>query len=162
KKRKSSPLTLHMYASVNWIFKSPLGFYNNEKDMLKPPKQPRRPVQSKYEMLEQHQKRVKEWEATLPPPLKVQSSGHHMTQEYYALNVLPQYIKYIHEARLQEPQSWLLQEDNDPSHGTRSIDNVAESLRQANWIAAILHPAQSPDLNPIEGIWLVLKQRAKR
>ncbi|KAF2818568.1 hypothetical protein CC86DRAFT_433402, partial [Ophiobolus disseminans] len=60
KKRKSSPLTLHMYASVNWKFKSPLGFYNNEKDMLKPPKQPRRPVQSKYETLEQHQKRVKE------------------------------------------------------------------------------------------------------
>ncbi|KAF2825117.1 hypothetical protein CC86DRAFT_370899 [Ophiobolus disseminans] len=130
--------------------------------MLKPPKQPPKPRRSKYETDDQYHERVKEWEATRPPPLEVQGSGHHMTQQYYASNVLPAYIRYIHEARLQEPRSWLLQEDNDPSHGTKSRDNVAENLRQANWIAVILHPGQSPDLNPIEGIWLILKQRAKR
>lgn len=157
KKRKSTPLTLHMYASISWNFKSELGFYNDEKDMLKPPKPPRRPVKSKYETDEQHHERVKEWEAKLPPSLEVKSSGHHMTQEYYTNNVLPSYINNLHQARLQEPRSWLLQEDNDPSHGTKSKDSVAQNLREANWIVVIVHPAQSPDLNPIEGIWLILK-----
>lgn len=82
-----------MYASINWYFKSPLGFYNDEKDMLKPPKPPPKPRKSKYETPEQHHKRVKEWEATKPPPLEVQGSGHHMTQDYYTSNILPSYIK---------------------------------------------------------------------
>ncbi|KAF2030129.1 hypothetical protein EK21DRAFT_112237 [Setomelanomma holmii] len=141
-KRKSTPLTLYMYASVNWYFKSPLRFYNNKVDMLKPPKPPRQLVKSKYETAAQHYKWVKEWEAKLPPPLKVKGSGHHMTQEYYTKNVLLSYIKWVHEAQLREPQSWYLQEDNDPSHGTKSKDNVAENLRQANWIAVIVHPGQ--------------------
>ncbi|KAF2024078.1 hypothetical protein EK21DRAFT_79495, partial [Setomelanomma holmii] len=153
---------LHMYASVNWYFKSPLRFYNNEVDMLKPLKPPRWLVKSKYETAAHHYKRVKEWEAKLPPPLEVKGSGHHMTQEYYTKDVLLLYIKWVHEAQLQELQSWYLQEDNDPSHGTKSKDNVAENLRQANWIAIIVHPGQSADLNPTEGMWLILKQRAKR
>lgn len=130
--------------------------------MLKPPKPPSKPRKRKYETPEQHPKRFKEWDATKPPPLEVQGSGHHMTQDYYTSNILPSYIKWVHEACLREPRSSLLQEDNDPSHGTKSNDNVAQNLRVTNWIALIFHPGQSPDLNPIEGVWLILKQRAKR
>ncbi|KAH8723128.1 hypothetical protein GQ44DRAFT_621165, partial [Phaeosphaeriaceae sp. PMI808] len=42
-------------------------------------------------------------------------------------------------------------EDNDPSHGTKTRDNVVEN------IVVLLYLAQSPNLNPIEGLWLILK-----
>ncbi|KAF2025956.1 hypothetical protein EK21DRAFT_92764 [Setomelanomma holmii] len=83
-------------------------------------------------------KRVKEKEAKLPPLLKV------------------------HKAQLGELRSWYLQEDNDLSYSTKSKDNVAENLRQANWISVIVHLGQSADLNPSKGMWLILKQHAKR
>ncbi|KAF2832615.1 hypothetical protein CC86DRAFT_91984 [Ophiobolus disseminans] len=73
--------------------------------MLEAPKPPPKPRKSKYKTPEKYYERVKEWEATRPPPLEVQGSGHHMTQEYYTENILPTYIRYIHEARLREPRS---------------------------------------------------------
>lgn len=99
KKEKRDLKTLHMYASVNWYYKSELHFYNDEKDMLKLPKPPRKPVKSKYETLDQHQARVKEWEARLPPPIEGGPRGHHMTQEYYSKTLLPKYIQTVQLAR---------------------------------------------------------------
>jgi transposase len=33
--------------------------------------------------------------------------------------------------------------------------------QRENWIPLVIHPAQSPDLTPIEGYWWMLKQRLK-
>jgi transposase len=57
---------------------------------------------------------------------------------------------------------WYLQEDHDPSHGTKTTNNVAYELKMSNWMSLVVHPGQSPDLNPTEGCWLILKQRTKK
>jgi hypothetical protein len=75
-----------------------------------------------------------------------------MTQKYYTERLLPVYIKIIQEARISRNQDAILQEDNNPSHGTRSELNVAKQLKDSNWISILVHPAQSPDLNPMEAI----------
>ena len=57
---------------------------------------------------------------------------------------------------------WILFEDNDGSHGTRG--NGDNAVKQAKQRLNIKHEANvpsSPDFNPIERIWRIIKQRLK-
>ena len=89
-----------------------------------------------------------------------------MTMEYYTNHQLPDYCERVNWLRLMYGRG-ILQEDSDTSHGIirskedkeAGTENIATQLKNDNWIETLDHPAQSPDLNPIEAIWNLLNER---
>lgn len=160
--------TLHFAAWVNWHAKAPeLLFYNDENSYTEKPKRDPRPRKSKYESQEEFESRVLVWQAAQPHDKEVKPKGNAMTQLYYTQKLLPTYIKAIQKLRIYGPAStgdegdWLFQEDGDPSHGLKT-KGLAQQLKDSNWVTNLPHPAQSPDLNPQEAVWNILKQRVRQ
>lgn len=70
------------------------------------------------------------------------------------------YVEAVESIREIDDKPWFLQEDRDPSHGIRKL-GLAQEYKNAYNIQNLKHPTQSPDCNPIEGIWAILKQRIR-
>jgi transposase len=59
-------------------------------------------------------------------------------------------------------EEWILLEDNDNAHGTRGKgDNKLKQAKRRLGIKWEANCPESPDLNPIETIWRLVKQRLK-
>ena len=105
--------------------------------------------------------RLIEWRSKTHHDFDIKPHGNSMTQEYYTKNILPHYASAIHLELLQTtswPRKMLLQEDNDGSH-RHGKDGLAHAYRARQGITLLRHPSNSPDLNPIEACWNIIKQR---
>ncbi len=109
-----------------------------------------------YKEEEDFQGRIREWEALLPHKLELKPKGYTITRKNFAERLLPVYIQAIHKLRIQKDRNWILQEDNDPSQGSRKR-GLAGSSKRANQVPIPLQSAQLPDLNPMEACCNILK-----
>ena len=124
---------LHVAASISWHHKGALQFYNDEHDLPNIQiKKPRKPRRTKAMTNEQYQQKVAEWEASLPHDVDIKSQGNSMTQAYYTKRLLPIYVEEIHRCRVSSDRACIFQEDNDPSHDTRSAVNIVRQFKEAN------------------------------
>lgn len=52
-------------------------------------------------------------------------------------------------------EDWVLQEDNDPKHRSK----LCKAWKEESGIITIDWPSQSPDANPIENVWGIMKAK---
>jgi transposase len=93
------------------------------------------------------------------PPSEVQEKGKGMNGEKYIRMVLNGPLKRA--ARQLKTARWrdiLVVEDGAPCHTCK----LAKEARSKLGIPSLIHPPSSPDLNPIENVWHLLKTKVSQ
>lgn len=155
-------VTVHVAAGISYDGKGVFEFYNDPAEPnINGVYRPRRPRKSSVETKEQHQAAIRLWEAGSRKDIEFKLKGNSMTTEFYTKRILPLHITRIKHLEQKYRDPVYFEEDNDSSHGTRTYDNVAAQLKRTSRILQHHHPPQSPDLSPIEAIWMIIKAKLR-
>ncbi|KAF1813236.1 hypothetical protein P152DRAFT_457597, partial [Eremomyces bilateralis CBS 781.70] len=118
-------VTVHVASGVSYDHKGPLVFYNDPACPTVPKSyRPRAPRRSSIESEEQHAENVRIFrEAADRPEVESKPKGNSMGQRFYLEEVLPHHIKHLKWLEGKYNRKFFFVEKNDPSHGTRSMNN---------------------------------------
>ncbi len=84
-----------------------------------------------------------------------------MTEEFYRDYILRVCVESRHRVFRGNNKPFLLQEENDGVHRTRSFGDPAWRYKDEIGLPFYTNPPNSFDLNPTAGVWRLLKERLK-
>lgn len=183
-KKRNKGSQIHAWGMVGYNYKGPLVFFDsnntskptafiyevigNEYDNPQPAKETEageaellgdgRPSTCKHRCKNKQQCK----HACCKPDYRSSKVAGNMTMEQYLTKIFHPYIGKAWLEAKEQHRGFILLEDNDGSHGTMTSTNIVARYKEKIGIPWIANAPRSPDLNIIENVWRILKQRLKQ